>query len=282
MSGLMKLTNEFEGNPVTTITYKGKNCWIAAEIGRAIGYANKGGRLVTKITGSWKDELAEGRDYAILRGDELVEFKQLLEPTAKLAGSRASHLMLLFEPGLHFVCLKTKKPIGVKLRRFLVDEVMPQLVRDGQYLPNREVVDGKLIEKGLMEERRLMAEFEQRTRETKSKAIREMIGTLKDMGRISEDLYASYSVSATEILTGENYSLLKPPTEDNWLSPTELGKRYGVTPQRIGRIVTALGLRGNINGISRAIVNKARNHNKTVVTYLYSPKAAEMIKEKCG
>ncbi len=273
MSGLMKLTNEFEGAPLTTITYKGKNCWLAAEIGRAIGYGENGSRLVTNITRNWKDELVEGQDYLILRGDELVEFKQFLEHPASLAGSFTRHLMLLFEPGLHFVCLKTNKPIGVKLRRFLVDEVMPQLVRDGQYLTNREVIDGKLVEKELEKERRLMAEFEQRTRETNARAIQEMIDTLRGMGRISDELYALYSVVAAEMLTEGSYATLKPVTEDNWLSPTEIGEQVGVTPQKVGRIVTALGIRGNIEGLSKAIVNKV---------YLYSPEAVEMIRAKCA
>ena len=37
--------------------------------------------------------------------------------------------------GLHLVLAKTNLPIGKRLRRFLVDEVLPQLVRTGRYAP---------------------------------------------------------------------------------------------------------------------------------------------------
>ena len=36
---------------------------------------------------------------------------------------------------------KTGKPIGMRLRRFLADNLLPQLARDGQYLPEREAAD---------------------------------------------------------------------------------------------------------------------------------------------
>ena len=38
---ITKLTNEFEGREITTLTYCGKPAWIAREIGEAIGYSSK-------------------------------------------------------------------------------------------------------------------------------------------------------------------------------------------------------------------------------------------------
>ncbi|MCP4599158.1 MAG: hypothetical protein GY847_01245 [Proteobacteria bacterium] len=82
--------------------------------------------------------------------------------------------------------LKTNKPIGVKLRRFLVDEVMPQLVRDGAYLPERKVVDGKI--KGTrkarpnqlaqMREKRLIAKEQRMDRNNRADAVLKMANTL--------------------------------------------------------------------------------------------------------
>ena len=66
MSALEKITKQFEGQDVTTITYKGQPCWIANEIGQVSGYADNGGRLVTKITHEWKDEFIEGHDFLYL------------------------------------------------------------------------------------------------------------------------------------------------------------------------------------------------------------------------
>jgi len=77
MTDFVQLTNEFNGNLISTIYYQGLPCWIGKEVGKILGYSNLGKRLVSKITGEWKDEFVEGIDYVILRKKELVEFKQL-------------------------------------------------------------------------------------------------------------------------------------------------------------------------------------------------------------
>lgn len=141
----IKLTSEFEGQSLTTIAYKGQLCWSAAEVGRLLGYNDNGSGLVTSITREWLKEIIEERDYHFLRGKELADFKALFQLPGKFAGSRAPHVMLLFEKGLYGVCLKTNKPIGVRLRDYIKTSVLPQLARDGAYLPNREVVNGKLV-----------------------------------------------------------------------------------------------------------------------------------------
>ena len=50
MKHLTKWNREFEGHSLTTIFYKDKPCWIAREVGQALGYARDGERLITKIT----------------------------------------------------------------------------------------------------------------------------------------------------------------------------------------------------------------------------------------
>ena len=196
------LTTDFNGNPVTTIEYKGKYCWIAAEIGRAMGYSQNGGRLVTRIKESWSEELIPNRDYIIITGSELAEFKLLFKDHPIFGGSFTARLMLLFESGLHFVCLKTSKPVGIKLRRFLVDIVMPQLVRNGAYLPDRTVEDGKLAQRPELpaeREVRLKKQFEY-------KAHRALIRSLRKSAKISEDAILAYELSVTEEMTGKSIS----------------------------------------------------------------------------
>lgn len=45
----------------------------------------------------------------------------------------------------------------------------------------------------------------------------------------------------------------------------------------VGRTITKLGIRGNIDGVARAIINKAAHSERTVTSYLYSPKGVKMI-----
>lgn len=281
MENIIRLTSAFEDQNITTIEYKGRPAWIANEIGRAMGYSNNGRRLIGKISEKWQDELVEGRDYSILRHSELNEFKQLLTLVPESGTSpNTPVLMLLFEPALHFVCLKTNKPIGKKLRRFMVDEVMPQLVRDGAYIPGREVKGNDVFDKIAFE--RLLVEKareDRLDREMKHDALNGLIADLMEMNKLDEDVYAAYRVTATEIVLKTPLPMLKPKTDDDWQSPSEIAERNSISPQKVGRIITSLGLRGNKEGLCRAIINKARGHNRTVTTYLYSPNAVELIED---
>jgi prophage antirepressor-like protein len=128
MTSMVQLTKQFEGQNLTTIRYKGRPCWIAKEVGRVLGYARDGKRLVSNITREWSMECIKGIDYVKLAGDELEQFKKLVERKAPQIPSLkgAPSLILLYESGVHFCCIKTKKPIGWRLRRYLTDGSLPR------------------------------------------------------------------------------------------------------------------------------------------------------------
>jgi len=122
------------GHTLTTITYRGEPCWIAQEVGAALGYAQNGKRLSTKITGAWSNEAIEGVDFWRIEGDELADLKRALvqldtDPVSSPVGANTKSLILLTERGIWLACLKTNKPAGVELRRWLASEVLPALRR---------------------------------------------------------------------------------------------------------------------------------------------------------
>ncbi len=139
MNTTIAITNDFEGTALTTIQYQGRPCWIANEIGTALGYAHGGRRLIQSVTKNWRREFAPGTDYLILKGKELKDFKSLLADDTDLVSSKLEQsrrgIMLLFETGLYLVVQKTEKPAGVRLRRFLAEDVLPQIRRTGSYTP---------------------------------------------------------------------------------------------------------------------------------------------------
>jgi prophage antirepressor-like protein len=281
MTDLVYLITPFEDHRITTVTYRGRPAWIARQLGEAIGYAQQGKRFATRITGAWSDEFIEGRDYLVLAGTELELFKSLLELGTDPVPSRAPSLLLLFESGLHLALAKTSKPVGKRLRRFLVDEVLPQLVRDGAYSPDRAVRDGELVPKDvearLQREQRLARKLGLDDRKFRAGSLRRTVGTLHALGYVDDEVFASYEVAASEIALEQDLSVLKPGAPDDWLSPTRIGKQFGVSAQKVGRVISRLGLRGNRPGLARAVVNKARGHDRTVITYLYSPAAVSQI-----
>ena len=281
MNDLVYLITSFEEHPITTVTYRGRPAWIARQIGDAIGYAQQGKRFVTRITGAWADEFIGGRDYLVLTGLELELFKSLIELGTDPVPSRAPSLLLLFESGLHLALTKTSKPVGKRLRRFMVDELLPQIVRDGCYSPERAVRDGELVPKEtearLQREHRLARKLDLEDRKFRAGSLRRTVGTLHALGYVDDGVFASYEVVASEIALERDLSVLKPPTDDDWLSPTQIGALLGLSAQKVGRLITRLGLRGNHAGLARSIVNKARGHDRTVITYLYSPAAVSRI-----
>lgn len=140
------ITHVFEGEPLLTLEWDGKPCWVARQVGQILGYSDDGGRLVKKVLNTWgvcgKDgappELVEGKDFVRVAGPELEAFKvhiSSLVPERSQAYRFAPELIVFFESGLNLALLKSNKPAGAKLRRFLADEVLPQLVRTGQYTP---------------------------------------------------------------------------------------------------------------------------------------------------
>lgn len=132
MDTLQRFTTEFDGKKLTTMTYKGEPVWIAKEVGSALGYEEEGRGLVKRARGDWKDEFKDGRDFRIVKGDDLKQLRTMLDVGPESGPSRAPSLMLLTESGMYLCCLKTHKPQGVQLRRLLAETILPQLQKTGQ------------------------------------------------------------------------------------------------------------------------------------------------------
>lgn len=131
MSELTRFEKVFEGSPITAYLWEDKPVWVAKELGRVMGYGEEGKGLLRSIQ-DWKEQMIAGVDFEVLEGEQLAKFKatrgELLPES-----DRSPSLLILKESGFHLVCLKTDKPIGVRLRRWLAEEVMPSLVRTGSY-----------------------------------------------------------------------------------------------------------------------------------------------------
>src|SRR5690606_32845822 len=113
MNALVRCRDTFDGRALTTIDLDGRHAWVAREVGEAIGYAQRGKRFASMITGDWSGELLQGHDYAVLTGRELSAFKEgVFKGTGSvpLGGNRG--LVVLFESGLHLSLVKTHKPAG--------------------------------------------------------------------------------------------------------------------------------------------------------------------------
>ncbi|MDY0061258.1 MAG: hypothetical protein RBU45_15725 [Myxococcota bacterium] len=130
--------NAFEGHEITTVTFQGRPVVLANQVGDALGYSDDG--LTTTIARNWSDEMTEGKDYLKVTNGNLRDLKTLFSPPDGKSGGenltpaspipdRAAHVIVLTESGFGFVCIKTEKPLGKKLRREWADRIFPSLMR---------------------------------------------------------------------------------------------------------------------------------------------------------
>jgi prophage antirepressor-like protein len=141
MNVLDKIT--FEDRAFTVIDHDGRKAVVARELGDALGYSRTGRRLCNYITGKWSNELTHGRDYLVLGSDGIRALRYQGAPP-DLVSAKARNLTILFESGVHLCLLKSNRPAGVALRRFLADTLFPAIA-NGDVFTSKTVPDGTRI-----------------------------------------------------------------------------------------------------------------------------------------
>lgn len=125
----------FDGHPLTVLMRNGRPHFVAVEVGTAIGYDDPS-KLTEKIAGEWSNEFIEGTDYVTVRGEDARTISRVVRKNAgevetpDSGGSShggARRLVLLTRDGLNLALMKTRKPAGVRMRRWLASEVLPAL-----------------------------------------------------------------------------------------------------------------------------------------------------------
>lgn len=133
---LQLITATFRGESRAFLELNGQRCVPVPVLGRLLGYRPPS-ELTTLIRREWKNEFAEGVDYALVVDENLNDFKAC----AKVMGithvvrARTSQLFALYESGVNKVLLKTSRPDGVLVREFLAKEIMPALSREQPVTP---------------------------------------------------------------------------------------------------------------------------------------------------
>ena len=293
---IQTFTHTFAGEPLVTVNYQGRPAWIARHIGERIGYSHGGKRFVNLILGEWKNEFVEGRDYAVLSGDELAAFKEL--PGAESIAARTNNsLLVLFESGLHLALIKTRKKLGQDLREFLALKVMPQLVRTGAYQPGVAVGAALVLVSlpdepapSLAERREARLAQQADTRERwvdfcdrrlQVQTLHRTIDRLEGARLLSPEEVASLQVTAAEIALDADLTVLRPERE-RWVSPGQIARRWGVSKDKVGRIVTLLGLRGH-PAFSKRVVRRygttETGEPRRVLSWAYNGAAEALIEE---
>lgn len=102
--------------------------WVckARDLGRALGYATDGKGLLVTIRRDWEGEFEEGVEFKIAKGQDMAG----VEDSSTL--NRRGEMMLTRE-GVNIVCIKTDKPLGKAIRRWLSRDALIQIQDTGRY-----------------------------------------------------------------------------------------------------------------------------------------------------
>lgn len=272
------IVGSFEGRTLVTCDLRGKPCWFGSEIAAVLGIGGTS-ELARKLAIDWADTAVEGEHW--VRIGEL-ELDQLIIDLAERgvvlpsALQEASSTYLLLEPGVALAverCLPepSSASAGQRLLAYLRERVIPDVgaIRRPSGSPLEREAAAIARERIELERRRW--EYE---------AIERLCDSLEAGHELDVEVIWAYRVTAAEAALGGQLWQLKPSIEHGWLSPTQIAARHlGVTPQRVGQIITLLGLRDS-KVHSKAVLNKTVGRERAAVSHLYSPAAVGLIERE--
>lgn len=109
-----------EGFQLDGIAFRGRLVWLARLVGEQLGYSQRGGRLVTKLSeGPWRRELVEGRDvFKVLNEDAQALHLEFGWNRGMVTKIRSA--VLLTASGVDMVCILSRRPEARPMRQWFL------------------------------------------------------------------------------------------------------------------------------------------------------------------
>lgn len=123
------LVKEFKGEQVYNFVWRGKPCWVAFDIAEVLGYKDKSATINTTIK---RENFKEEKEYSILTGNNLKEFKEIFGEYITDV-KYISKIIIFYEEGLYGFLAASRMEKGVEFRTWIRREVMPQIREKGSY-----------------------------------------------------------------------------------------------------------------------------------------------------
>jgi anti-repressor protein len=131
---------DFKGAPLRTLTDKAEEPWFVA-------------KDVCDILGTDTRDL-----HKILESDEITNVDSI-----HIAQNGGKAPLIISEPGLYRLVMKSRKPEAKEFQRWVTHEVLPQIRRTGGYIPTSDADDDMtILAKAVMIGQRTMEEQKQR------------------------------------------------------------------------------------------------------------------------
>jgi hypothetical protein len=270
----------FEGRTLVTCDFGGRPCWFGSEIAAVLGIGGTSD-LARHLAIEWADSAIEGEHWIRLGELELVELLDELAERGVVSPAslqEATSTLLLLEPGVALAverCCPADNPEVACAGRRLLDYLRERVIPDVAAIRRPS---GSPLEREVAAIARERIELERRRWEYE--ALEGLCDVLEAGREVDVEVIWAYRVTAAELALGGQLWQLKPTIEHGWLSPTQIAARHlGVSPQRVGQVITLLGLRDS-KVHSKAVLNKAVGRDRAVVSHLYSPAAVGLIERE--
>lgn len=169
------------------------------------------------------------------------------------------NLTIINESGLYSLIIGSKLPEAKQFKHWVTSEVLPSIRKTGKYSARKEPDEAKLLN-------------------AKARYAREL-QRIANIETLSPTYKQILIAQAAEILTGIEFPL--PKSEDGkTYSAGEVGKMFGVSAQRIGKLANDNDMKTDEYGAWYH--SKSRYSDKEVDTFQYNDKAIERFRQLIG
>lgn len=247
-------------NNLQVIENNDQRVLTTAQIAEEYGTTSK---VITDNFGNNKKHYTEGKHYYCLTGNVLKEFIQSLPPEI-FGGQNMGKVRTLYlwtEKGalLHAKSLNTDK--AWEAYEFLVDTyfaVKEKLIPALKTNPDKS----KALEIKEMNARVRMSNQFLKLAEVETS--------------MSKDYKSILVAKAAEVLAGEELLPL-PKSEQKMYTATEIAKKFGTTPQKVGRVSNDNNMK--VDEYGEWYKDKSSHSSKEVDSFRYNDKAVELFRE---
>lgn len=171
---------------------------------------------------------------------------------------------LINESGLYSLVLSSKLPEAKAFRHWVTHDVLPALRKTGEYKLRRNPADD--------ETRKKLADAKVRNAQSRQAALWIKMAELSGSSEVHKQICAAY---ASKALEGE--MVLPLPAVEKTYTAREVGDRYGVSANRIGKLANRHGLKTEEYGL--LVMDKAKGSCKEVESWRYNERGVQAIGE---
>ncbi len=262
----------FEGLSLVTIACDQQPAWLLGEVAAVLEISPE--QALERLAERWQERCPSDALIQLATGSRRELIDKLDRAQVVLARDRKP-LILVRMPAIDELVALLDVPAGRRLRHHLREKVVPEFhaweraaaaLEQPLLTPDAVTIAGNRLE------------FERRCFE--AAVLQRLLDRLEREGLIDDERLVAFRVVASELALGARLSDFHESLAHGWSTPTQIAAHWHETsPLRVGRVIASLGLKGS-RSHARALINKARGHDRTVVSHVYSPAAVALIERE--